>query len=212
MGGRIIAPAIAGEFGKQGRNLDARVQPRLEATFIVLLIIAAPSLLIPGGALVTGTMAILAGALIALRLLRWQPWHCRARPDLIGLCVGYAWLSVGLCLFGFAIANGWQVTSTLHVITIGALGTLTSGVMSRTHYQRLRRTPPPTALVAWMLATLAIAVLARVAAYAPHGGNPAALLWLSASAWVLCFGTLAWLFSAQLYRSWRQPGANKHSS
>lgn len=209
MGGRIIAPAIADEFGKQGRELDARVQPRVEVALIVLLIVAAPALVIPGGAAVAGTMAILAGVLILFRLLRWQPWRCRTRPDLIGLCAGYTWLSIGLGLFGFSIASGGHVTSTLHVITIGALGTLTSGVMSLTHYQRLRRTPPPAALVIWMLATLTIAVLARVAANIPHWGNPILFLWLAALAWTLCFGTLALLFTAELYRGWREPGRNR---
>lgn len=134
---------------------------------------------------------------------------CRTRPDLIGLCAGYTWLSIGLGLFGFSIASGWHVTSTLHVITIGALGTLTSGVMSLTHYQRLRRTPPPAALVIWMLATLTIAVLARVVANIPHWGNPILFLWLAALAWTLCFGTLALLFTAELYRGWRETGRNR---
>jgi uncharacterized protein involved in response to NO len=201
MGGRIIAPAIAGELYKQGRNLEARVQPRIEAAFIVLLVIAAPALALPGGAILAGTMAVLAGALIFFRLLRWQPWRCRTRPDLIGLCVGYAWLGLGLNLFGIAIITDWQVTAALHVITIGALGTLSSGVMSRTHYQRLRRTPPPAALVIWMLTTIAIAVFARIAAHSGIVSDATPLLWLAASAWVLCFATLAGLFVCELYRS-----------
>ena len=202
MGGRIIAPAIAGELYKQGRNLEARVQPRVEAAFILMLVIAVPALALPGGAILAGTMAVLAGALILFRLLRWQPWRCRARTDLIGLCAGYAWLSLGLSLFGIAIATDWQLTSALHVITIGALGTLSSGVMSRTHYQRLQRTPPPVTLVVWMLSTIAIAVFTRVTANLGIVSNPVLLLWIAASAWSLCFGTLAWLFIFELYRGW----------
>ena len=198
MGGRVIAPAIAGELHKQGYNLKARVQPRVEAVLILLLIVAAPALAIPGGAVVAGTMAVLAGILIFFRMLRWQPWRCRARADIIGLCIGYAWLSLGLGLFGIAIAMGWQLTVALHVITIGALGTLTSAIMSRTHYQRRQRTPPPDALVVWMLATIAIATLARVAANSGIASNSITLLWIAACAWALCFGTLAWLFGLMI--------------
>ena len=38
MGGRIIAPAVAGHFYRSGRFLAARVQPRLERTAIVFMI------------------------------------------------------------------------------------------------------------------------------------------------------------------------------
>ncbi len=204
MGGRVIAPAIAGELHKQGHDQKARVQPRVEAAFILLLVVAAPILAIPGGVILAGTMAVLAGALILLRLLRWQLWRCRARPDIIGLCVGYAWLGLGLSLFGIAIATGWQLTVALHVITIGALGTLTSGIMSRMHYQRLRRTPPPGKLVVWMVVTIAIATLARAAFNLGISSHPIALLWLAASAWALCFGILTWIFIPEPYRDWRR--------
>lgn len=209
MGGRVIAPAVAGELHKQGRNLEARVQPRIEGAFILLLIIAAPALVLPSTASLAGAMAIIAGLLIVLRLLRWQLWHCRSRPDLLGLCAGYLCLGLGLVLLGSTIVARGQLTAALHVITIGALGTLSSSIMSRTHYQRLRRSPPPTVLVVWMLSTIAIATLARVAATFPSLGDPLPLLWLAATAWALCFGSLAWLFSAELYRGWRR---SEHSA
>ncbi|MCB1696095.1 MAG: NnrS family protein [Pseudomonadales bacterium] len=202
MGGRVIAPAVAGELQKQGRNLEARVQPRVEAGFILLLIVAAPALAIPGGKLIAGTMGVLAGVLIWIRLLRWQLWHCRARPDLIGLAVGYAWLGCGLGLFGISVATGLHVTGALHVITIGALGTLTSSIMCRTHYQRLRRAPPPTPLVVWIIATIALATLARVAANFNAWSHSGLLLWLAAFAWTACFAVLGLLFTAELCRGW----------
>ena len=45
MGGRIIAPAVAGQFYRQGAKLDARVQPRVEAGLIVAMAIAVASAL-----------------------------------------------------------------------------------------------------------------------------------------------------------------------
>ena len=193
MGGRIIAPAAAGELYKRGRDLEARVQPRIEAAFIALLVIAAPALAIPGGAVLAGNMCVLAGALIILRLLRWQLWHWLSRLDLVALCVGYAWLGLGLSLFGIAIASGWHITGALHIITVGALGTLTSGVMSRTHYQREHHSAPPGLLSVWLAACIAIAALARVGANFATGAQWALLLWFAAAAWALCFGVLSWL-------------------
>src|SRR5574340_359197 len=53
MGGRILAPAVAGQFYRQGRNLDARVQPRIEGALLILI----------GAAIVTTPVAVLYPAL-----------------------------------------------------------------------------------------------------------------------------------------------------
>ncbi|MEZ5567978.1 MAG: NnrS family protein [Halioglobus sp.] len=201
MGGRIIAPAAAGELYKQGYNLEARVQPRIEAAFILLLMIAAPALALPGGAVVAGTMLILAGILVVFRLLRWQLWRWRSRLDLVALGVGYAWLGIGIGLFGVAIASGSRTAAALHILTVGALGTLTSGVMARTHYQRTQRSSPPGILSVWMAGCIAIAALGRVLADLYTGVPKIGLLWLAASAWASCFGVLFWRFLVERLQS-----------
>ncbi|WP_417791442.1 NnrS family protein [Stutzerimonas xanthomarina] len=135
MGGRIIAPALAGHAQSEGRRLDARVQPQLEGGVLILLGIAFGSSLLPWTLLgqVAGAVLVAAGVLGAIRLLRWQPWHYRTRPDLLVLLVGYSWLSLGLVLLGVVMSGPWlPVSATLHVLTIGALGSLTFGVMVRT--------------------------------------------------------------------------------
>ncbi len=135
MGGRIIAPALAGYAQSEGRRLDARVQPQLEGAVLILLGIAFGLSLLPWTLLgrVAGAVLVAAGVLGALRLLRWQPWHYRSRADLLVLLVGYSWLSLGLVLLGVAMSGPWlPVSATLHVLTIGALGSLTFGVMVRT--------------------------------------------------------------------------------
>src|SRR5450759_1841417 len=40
MGGRIIAPTVAGQFYRQGGKLDARVQPRIEGGLIIAMAVA----------------------------------------------------------------------------------------------------------------------------------------------------------------------------
>lgn len=40
MGGRIIAPAAAGQFYRQGEDLAARVQPRIEGWLIAVMLVA----------------------------------------------------------------------------------------------------------------------------------------------------------------------------
>jgi len=54
MGGRLIAPAAAGAQQSQGHTLEARVQPRLEAALLLLLLAAVVALPFPGGAIRVG--------------------------------------------------------------------------------------------------------------------------------------------------------------
>lgn len=213
MGGRIIAPAVAGQLQKQGYTLEARVQPRVEGALIVCLVVAAPALTIPGGTVVAGTTIVLAGVLIIFRLMRWQLLRWHSRLDLVALYVGYTWLGFGLCVLGIVIAGGRPSTVALHIVTVGALGSLTSGVMSRTYYQRLRRTPPPGLLSVWLVSCIAIAVLARVGADLGGVSYRVELLWLAASAWSLCFGALFWLFATDVFALLKaQPESNGDSA
>ena len=78
MGGRIIAPAMAGYAQSEGRRLDARVQPGLEGAVLILLGLAFVLNPLPWPLLrqLAAALVISAGVLSAIRLLRWQPWRC----------------------------------------------------------------------------------------------------------------------------------------
>ena len=83
MGGRILAPAAAGQFYRQGRRLDTRVQPRIESGLIIAMAVAAVAAAFAGEPQFTrvGAIAMVAaGLLAAARLLRWRLWSLRDRP------------------------------------------------------------------------------------------------------------------------------------
>lgn len=136
MGGRIIAPAMAGYIMKGGGSMPHRVQPRVEGA--VLLLLGAAIVLTPvqsaWSAVAAGAALITAGALTGFRWLRWGPWRCHRRPDLLALLAGYLWLAVGLILMGLArfVPGLLPSQAATHAITAGALGTLTLTVMMRT--------------------------------------------------------------------------------
>jgi uncharacterized protein involved in response to NO len=91
MGGRIIAPAVAGQFYRQGEKLDARVQPRTEAGLIVAMARAIAAAALPPTAAtdsLAGAATAAAGLLAAVRLMRWRLWALHGRPDLICLAAG----------------------------------------------------------------------------------------------------------------------------
>ena len=190
MGGRIIAPALAGHAQSQGWNLQARVQPRLEGLGLVLLGLALLAVLATLE-LLAGALLLAAGLLAGTRLLRWRPWRHLRRADLAVLLLGYAWLALGLLLFGAALLLGTlPLTVALHGITVGALGTLTLAVMARTRLLYRLRDANARPWIHPAAGLLSLAALARILPV-PLGADPQPWLLLSAACWSLAFLLLA---------------------
>ena len=167
MGGRIIAPTVAGQFYRQGDSLAARVQPRIEGGILIAMTVATTASMFPNEKTFTMLVAaatITTGILSAIRLLRWQLWKLQGRPDLHCLAVGYSWLPIGLLVYGVLLAAGHSPTAALHIITIGALGTLTLNVMHMTWTLKAKLDPTYTSAPVWATLLIATAVLARVMA------------------------------------------------
>lgn len=186
MGGRVIAPAVAGTLEKKGVPLEARVQPRVEGALIIILGCAVFLIAFPVANAVTGSLLLCAAGLITLRTLRWKLWRCPERPDLLVLSTGYLWLAVGALLTSMALLRGTSPAPTLHLITIGALGTLSCSVMLRLAWQRSHRKPPPGVEVYCVAVLLSGAAICRFMAGTSPFGAPV-LLWLSACLWAVTY-------------------------
>lgn len=167
MGGRIIAPTVAGQFHRQGGKLDARVQPGIEGGLIVAMTIAAAAAMFSRSAslvMLAAAATIVSGALSAVRLVRWRLWALRSRPDLLCLAAGYGWLALGLLLYGAALAAGRYQAAALHIITVGALGTLTLNVMAMTWTLKARQDPSRDRVRVVATVLVGVAAMARVLA------------------------------------------------
>ena len=192
MGGRIIAPAMAGYAQSQGRRLDARVQPGLEGAVLILLGLAFLLNPLPWPPLrqLAAALVIGAGMLCTLRLLRWQPWRC-TRADLLVLLLGYAWLALGLLLLGLALLlPALSLSATLHALSVGALGSLTFAVMARTRLLYRFRDPAAQPWVQLMALPISLAALARIVPALLEWPQPRWLL-VAACCWSLAFLALA---------------------
>ena len=141
-------------------------------------------------------VALLAFALHAVRLARWQGWKVWAAPLLWTMHVGYAWMVVAFLLlalgdFGSAVAaRAW-----LHALTVGALGSMMLGLMTRMSLRHTGRPlePPPAMIVGYLL--LQAAALLRVCAAGAGAGEfwivAAGIAWIAAFAiFLACFGTI----------------------
>jgi uncharacterized protein involved in response to NO len=195
VGGRIIAAAAAGESERRGLKLESRVQPKLEAA-LILSLLAAVSLMIFAVTYIAAFFCGLAGIALLVRLGRWRLWRCSHRFDLLGLGIGYAWLATGLIALAISMLTQTYIVQALHIITIGALGSLSTGVMARLYYQQQRRqTPAFIALTTTVL--IAVATLSRVAAGIIQS-DQVLLLWIAAGCWSTAYLLLGFLLLPKL--------------
>ena len=134
--------------------------PWLERTVLggTLALLAVDVLGLPP--VVIGVVAAIAGLAHAARLVLWKPWVTARHPILWILHLSYAWIAVHLGLRVLSVFGAVSPSLATHALTIGAIGGITLGMMTRTsrgHTGRaLQTTPYETA--AYVLVHLAAAV------------------------------------------------------
>lgn len=190
MGGRIIAPALAGQFQSHNMVLKDRVQPRFEGSILILLFSALILNLLPfvWAPMLMATLLFFCALLCAIRMLRWRPWWCYNRADLLAMLLGYGWLIVGWVYIGLSLIDvNSSITQALHAITIGALGTLTLTVMTRTRSHRVLRNPNAKPFIYVLPLFISVAAILRLNAV--QLGYSQSLM-LAAVCWSIAFGGL----------------------
>jgi len=154
LGGRVIP-----SFTKNALP-DAKVSPCPKASVLALLGIAALALaeVATDNTTMTGSVALAAGLVNALRMRGWGTVATLRHPILWILHVGYAWLAAGLILRGAAELTGLiPLDAGIHALTIGAIGSMTVGMMSRVALGHTGRSivPAPLTIAAYWLVSAA---------------------------------------------------------
>lgn len=209
MGGRIIAPAMAGHFQRNGLFMKDRVQGRFEGAILLILLLVLVLNLNPRllGSLVLvericSIMLMLAVVLGTVRMLRWRPWWCRDRADLMVLLLGYCWIKVGWVFIAISFWDAsFSVTQALHAITVGALGTLTFTVMVRARAHRVLRDPnaKPWFFIIPLMISVA-AVIRLTATYWDYSLAMKLAVTLWSASFVALVVWLVWLRNVELRR------------
>lgn len=97
---------------------------------IVLVLLAADVIGAP--AALTGSIAAVAALAHAARLVLWRPWLTLATPIVWVLHFAYAWIVLALALDALAAFDLVPAGLAIHALTVGAIGGLTIGMMTRT--------------------------------------------------------------------------------
>lgn len=93
------------------------------------LALIAADLLLPG--LVVAGIAAVAAVAHAVRLALWAPWATRRAPLLWILHLAYGWIVVYLALRAASYVMATPGNLAVHALTVGAIGGLTLGMMTR---------------------------------------------------------------------------------
>jgi uncharacterized protein involved in response to NO len=133
---------------------------------------------------VTGIAAVLT----AVRARRWGIQHSLRQPLVWVLHVAYLFLPLGLALRAVAaLTSPAYASPALHVLTVGAIGLLTLGMMARVSLGHTGRELRSSPLVTAAFVLVVVATIARVAGVMIGGHFSTPSLHVAATAWALAF-------------------------
>jgi uncharacterized protein involved in response to NO len=142
---------------------------------------------------VRGVLMLVVALLAFARLVGWRGWRTWREPMLWVLHLGYLWLAIGLAVRGLALVGVYAMPEidTLHGITVGALGTLSLGMMARVAQCHSGVPIQSGIALTIMFALPSVAAAVRLCHNQPGGWVWAAALWFVAYAiYLLAIGPL----------------------
>ncbi|MDH3230695.1 MAG: NnrS family protein [Alphaproteobacteria bacterium] len=196
IGGRVVPAFTTNVLRREGTELLPRAADRRDTVAILMVVALLVADLVAPGTVATGWIAIAAGAAGAVRMVGWRTRHVLTSPILWVLHLGYAWLVLGLLFKGFVLVTGTvSEILALHALTIGALGCMTLGVMTRAGLGHTGRPLHVSTMIAASYLLVSLAAVIRIAwplADLPFGDAAllaSGLLW---SAAFLIFTAVYW--------------------
>jgi uncharacterized protein involved in response to NO len=199
IGGRII-PSFTHNW------LTKTKSPRLPVSFnrfdMVTLLVSGVALFSWIGwptATATGVLFLVAAAVQAVRLRRWEGVRTWQEPLVLILHLGYAFVPLGFLLGGISILlpQALAGTAALHCWTVGAVGTMTLAVMTRATRGHTGHGLEASKLTVTIYGAILAAAILRIGA----GIFPQAYLGLvegAAMAWMLAFGLFLFEYGPML--------------
>jgi uncharacterized protein involved in response to NO len=140
------------------------------------------------GTMVTAWLFLVATAILSVRLWRWKGTYTWREPLLLVLHVGYAFVPLGFLLAAMSMLTPQFLagTAALHAWTVGAVGLMTLGVMTRATRGHTGHALTASSMTVASYGAMIAAALMRIAA----GFFPQAymrLIELAGAAWMVAF-------------------------
>jgi uncharacterized protein involved in response to NO len=158
MAGRVV-PMFTNNGVPGARAVRHPLREKAARGGVLLLILAD---LLQVDAAWIGVVAIVVAFAHAARLWLWQPWRTRSTPLVWVLHVAYAWIVVYLVLLALAAWGVVAAPLAVHALTIGTIGGMTIGMMTRTARGHSGRPLVADAVEVTCYALIALAAAIRV--------------------------------------------------
>jgi uncharacterized protein involved in response to NO len=187
MGGRVIPMFTNNGVPGAGATRHAWVEKGALGAVIVLF--AADLLQLPQT--IVAIVALLGALAHGVRLALWKPWLTFSTPLVWILHAAYAWILAHLALRGLSALDLLAGSYAIHALTVGAIGGLTLGMMTRTARGHTARPLMADGFELAMFVLIQLAALVRV-----FGGMISPALYLpsiqiSGVLWAAAFGLYA---------------------
>lgn len=197
IGGRITPAFTTGWLRQRGLDASAvKTVPALDLATVFSLI-ALMAVLVSGWQMLSGLLALLAGALLLVRLAGWKGWLVRKEPLLWVLHLSIFWVPVSLFLLAGSLLAGWPSSAWIHAAGTGAVACLILGVIARV---ALGHTGRPLLLPSGMVlafCAIHLAALVRVlTAFAVIPWHPG--IGTSTLLWLVAFGLFLYRYTGIL--------------
>ena len=186
IGGRLTPTFTREFFINEKLSRLPEVFSRVDGVALVLVLVGAISWIAQPESQSTGVMLIVSGLASLVRLIRWKGWLTWQEPLVLILHVGYGWVGLFLLVLGGSILGfGLSPANAVHVLTSGAMGTMTLAVMTRASLGHTGRLRHADRLTVAMYLLVNVGALLRI--FAPNAETPTVLthviLGLSALGW-----------------------------
>ncbi|HEY5309967.1 MAG TPA: NnrS family protein, partial [Casimicrobiaceae bacterium] len=187
MGGRVI-PMFTNN-GVPGTN--ATRHPWVEKIALGSVLALLGGDLLPLPPTFVALLAFVAVAAHAARLYLWQSWRTACTPMVWVLHVAYGWIVIYLVLRGLAALGVVGELFAVHALTIGAIGGMTIGMMTRTARGHTGRplAPDRFEVACYILVALAAAIRVFGGMWLP--GAYLATIIVSGTCWSAAFALYA---------------------
>jgi uncharacterized protein involved in response to NO len=199
MGGRVIP-----FFTSKGTGTE-KTQPiqALEYLALAPLLLLAIFTWFPNLSVISGALALLAGSVNLIRVIRWKPMLTLPVPLLWSLHLSYLLLSAGLLFYALALfVPSFNATTMIHLTAIGGFGGVILAMISRVSLGHTGRSLNPSK---WMnIAFIATAISGFVRVIFPFLMPELLLMayWISILFWCSAFALFV-LFYAKMLLSAR---------
>ncbi|MGH1378745.1 MAG: NnrS family protein [Alphaproteobacteria bacterium] len=187
IGGRIIPAFTVAALRRSGEEAFQTPQMKMDVTALISLVLTTICLVVAPNTLLLSFTAGISAVIHLLRMRHYHSLKSLSDPMVWILHVGFLWLVIGLVLLGLSGFGIVTLSTALHALTAGSIGSMTFGMMVRValgHTGRDLIANKPTVFCFYLMQIMAIIRVFGTMIVPDHS-----TFWImsSSSLWSLCF-------------------------